>query len=209
MLHTSEARWFFKGELPNRVLAWFGSDPPEAPEAQKDCYLVFPGCDSVGVKLRDTNDPIRSAFEIKARLRGPTVTRLGPQVMARVDEWVKWSAPLDRYPKWADSIVSSEPTWITVDKQRRRRLFSVHRRGPTEVALDDQPDEGCAFELVTLAAGHEAWWTVGLESFGSAESVGHNLLSVGRFVFTESTPQELEIVQSLSYATWAAALVPG
>ena len=126
MLHTSEAHWFFKGELPNRVVAWFGSDLPQAPEARNDCYLVFPGCDSVGVKLRDTHDPSRSAFEVKARLRGPTVTRLGPRVMARVDDWVKWSAPLDRYPKWADIIVSSEPTWITIDKQRRRRLFRFH-----------------------------------------------------------------------------------
>jgi hypothetical protein len=78
------------------------------------------------------------------------------------------------------------------------------------VALDDdEPKEGCTVDLVTLlAAGDESWWTVGLESFGSAESCAPNLLCVGRFVFSGSVPQEFEIVQSLSYATWAAAQVP-
>ncbi len=208
MQHSSEARWFFKGELPDRLVAWFG--PSTEPEARSDRYLVFPGCDSVGVKIRDANDPSRSQFEVKAQIRGPRVVRLGPRATARVDEWVKWSAPLDRFPQWADSILASEPTWITVDKQRRRRLFSVDRGEPTEVAFDDQPTEGCTVDLVTLlAAGHERWWTVGLESLGSAESCAPNLLCVGRFVFSESAPQELEIVQSLSYATWAAAQAPG
>jgi hypothetical protein len=209
MLHTSEARWFFKGELPDRVVAWFGSDPSKEAEARSDCYLVFPGCDSVGVKLRDANDPSQSHFEVKARMRGPHVARLGPRVTARVDEWVKWSAPLDRFSQWADSILTSEPTWITVDKQRSQRLFSVDGAEPTEVALEDEPKEGCTVDLVTLlAAGNEPWWTVGLESFGSAESCAPNLLQVGRFVFSESVPQEFEIVQSLSYATWAAAQAP-
>ena len=102
MQHSSEARWFFKGELPDRLVAWFG--PSTEPEARSDRYLVFPGCDSVGVKIRDADDPSRSQFEVKAQIRGPRVVRLGPRATARVDEWVKWSAPLDRFPQWADSM---------------------------------------------------------------------------------------------------------
>jgi hypothetical protein len=208
MLHTSEARWFFKGELPDRIVDWFGpADGDDEAETRTDRYLVFPGCDSVGVKLRDADDQSQSAFEVKALLRGPYVARLGRRVSARVDEWVKWSAPLDRFPEWAEAILSSEPTWVTVDKRRRSRAFSVDGGTPTEVDATDAPDRGCTFDLVTLAARGEPWWTVGLESFGSAEEVGPTLLSVGGLVFAEPAPHEFEIVQSLSYATWAAALV--
>jgi hypothetical protein len=205
MLHTSEARWFFKGPVPDRVVDWFGVD--EDPDARTDRYLVFPGCDTVGVKLRDAEDQSPSAFEVKALLRGPYVARLGGRITARVDEWVKWSAPLDRYPEWADEILSSEPTWVTVEKQRRMRQFSVDDGDCTEVDEEDDPDNGCSFDLVTLSARGEAWWTIGLEASGSAEAVGPNLLVVGRSVFANATPQELEVVQSLSYATWAAALI--
>ena len=158
MLHTSEARWFFKGELPNRVVAWFGSDLPQAPEARNDCYLVFPGCDSVGVKLRDTNDPSRSAFEVKARLRGPHSDPVGPAGHGsgrRVGEVERAAGSLPevgRQHRLIGTDMDHESTSSAADACSRST-----DGGPTEVAPDDQPDEGCTFELVNLlAAGARA-----------------------------------------------------
>jgi hypothetical protein len=226
MQYTSEARWFFKGELSDAVLDWFLSGARDVradeAEARTDRYLVFPGCDTVGVKVRDANDRGNSAFEVKALLRGPKVTRLGPRVTARVDEWIKWSSPMDRFPDWTAAILASEPTWVTVEKERRLRTFSLDEGDPVEVDREASPDRGCTIDVVTLATRGEDWWTLGLESSGPAEQVGADLLRTGRQLFDRpegsrgssgpagsagSAPPELAIVQSLSYATWAAALV--
>ena len=54
MFHTAEARWFIPVALPDAVLDWFRAGRPLGSEGvQVHEYLLFPDCESVGVKLRD------------------------------------------------------------------------------------------------------------------------------------------------------------
>ena len=53
MLHSAEIRWFVPGQIPQAVLDWFGAGHALKPEEKRiDEYLMFPDCDTVGVKLR-------------------------------------------------------------------------------------------------------------------------------------------------------------
>ncbi len=63
MFRSSEARWFISGSLPDEVLRWFKAGQAlDSEGVQVQEYLVFPDCQSVGVKLRE------GRFEIKAIL---------------------------------------------------------------------------------------------------------------------------------------------
>ena len=56
MLISNELRWFYPGNLPENIQLWFQQncllDPLKSPEAREDVYLYSPGCDYLGIKLR-------------------------------------------------------------------------------------------------------------------------------------------------------------
>ena len=86
MFHSAEARWFVPEVLRDEVLNWFRAGRPlDSQEAQLHEYLLFPGCDTVGVKLRE------GKFEIKAVLSKPRPLSRHLTVKGRMDRWVKWS----------------------------------------------------------------------------------------------------------------------
>ena len=87
MLRSAEARWFVEGSLPDEVLRGFKAGKVlESEGVQVHEYLVFPDCQSVGVKLRE------GRFEIKAILA--PAQPLGPDlgIQGKTERWVKWSA---------------------------------------------------------------------------------------------------------------------
>jgi hypothetical protein len=188
--HSAEARWFFTGTIPDPVEDWFLDGNASEPESRVDRYLVFPGCESVGVKLRDADDRGGGDFEIKVWVGAPQVTRFTPEVTARTDAWVKWSSPTPAPPRWV------EPSFVTVAKERRQRTFSLD--GGT----------GANAEVVTLEVDGRSWWTLGLESFGPREAVRPALLTVATHWFVHQPPCELGVIRSMSYPTWLAGLIP-
>ncbi|HEV7862505.1 MAG TPA: hypothetical protein VGR20_07380, partial [Acidimicrobiia bacterium] len=62
MQQTAELRWFFRGPPPGPVVAWFerAADPPQT---RSDSYLVLPGTDALGLKVRGGT----TRFELKVR----------------------------------------------------------------------------------------------------------------------------------------------
>ncbi len=104
------------------------------PESRVDRYLALPGCESVGVKLRGTNDPTGGKLEIKALVGGVQVTRFRPNVVGRTDAWVKWT-----HPTQVDQIISAEPSWVAVKKRRSLRTFSLDENVCAEVGADLLP----------------------------------------------------------------------
>ncbi len=56
MLLSNELRWFYPGKLPENIQLWFQQncliDPLKSPEEREDVYLYSPGCDYLGIKLR-------------------------------------------------------------------------------------------------------------------------------------------------------------
>ena len=80
MLYSAELRWFFEGDVPMAMDAWFREGASVEAEVRRDRYLVFPGCDSVGVKIRDVSERKGGRFEVKASIGTPEVVWLTPTV---------------------------------------------------------------------------------------------------------------------------------
>ena len=62
MNYSTEIRWLFQNDSFEMAAGWFKNYSEISPKAEKmrtDYYLLFPGCDNVGVKLREEK------FEIK------------------------------------------------------------------------------------------------------------------------------------------------
>ncbi len=207
MLHSAEARWFFRGTIPTAVDDWFLGGHRIEPESRIDRYLVFPGCDSVGVKLRDTDGSRGGELEIKALIGAPQVTRLTRDVTARTDAWVKWTCPTQAFLEGPGSMRSAGSSWVTVTKLRSLRKFALDGDGFVEVGADQPPDEGCDAELTALDVNRTPWWTFGFEASGPREAVRSHLLTVASRWLEREPPCDLGVIQSASYPTWVAGFV--
>ena len=206
MLETAEIRWFFKDSAPAAVHEWFAEDRDLSVEKRTDNYLVFAGCESVGVKLRDVEPGRKSKFEVKAIRGAPEVVNLRGDVAGRTDSWVKWSystSEFDHLP----SVVNSETIWLPVQKRRILRTFSIEQGSVQEEPVDDPPAAGCNADLVDLQTVKGAWWTLGFESFGPATDLRSQLHAVAKSWFDSRPPPfPLRASDSIAYPSWVAAL---
>jgi hypothetical protein len=197
--HTAEVRWFLceEPELTDRLWDWFTEEKNLPPRERTDSYLLFPGCESIGVKLRE------GRFEIKA-LRGASETvRYGPDVTGRADTWVKWSHTQEGVDSWIKALGEEPEGWIQVKKKRWLRKFSLDTGKPEEAKPSEWPDEGCNVELTSVQAGGSNWWTIGFEAFGTANTLRRNLHVVAEHFFLKNTPPiPLYATNSCSYPVW-------
>jgi hypothetical protein len=201
MNYSAEIRWFFPGDFSEAVNERFNNYSnisPKPEEPREDHYLLFPGCDTVGVKLRG------GRFEIKALISPPRPVKFDFGVSGRVDQWVKWSIDV---PKSADFYKNGE--WIKVKKTRSLRKFSVDKGAPEEIDAKEKPDAGCNVEVtfIEIAAEQRQWVSVGFEAFGSIADTPKILDETVRKVLSgyELIPVEkLSLHSSMSYPVWLA-----
>ena len=206
MLETAEIRWFFKDSAPAAVRDWFAEDRKLSVEERTDNYLVFPGCESVGVKLRDAGPGRKSKFEVKAIRGAAQVIKLPSGVAGREDSWVKWShstSAFDQLP----TLVGNESAWVPTRKRRLLRTFSMDQDSLQETTIDEPPTAGCNIDLVDLSTVDGAWWTLGFESFGPAIDLRSQLRAVATSWFDRRPPPvPLRVTSSIAYPTWVASL---
>jgi hypothetical protein len=205
MWRSAEARWFTAGPLPGEVLKWFqGGRALEAENVQVHEYLVFPDCQSVGVKLRE------GRFEIKANL---TAARpLGPDlgVEGRTDQWVKWSLASEALQALAPALHQSG-LWLKVRKERFLRRFSADSGSLVEfrVPPGSFPRTGANIELtrIEVEAPPRFWFSLAFEAFGPPAVAEKTLLDAVRRFFQDHGPVPGVLLaedNSLSYPAWLA-----
>lgn len=204
MQHSAEIRWFVAGALTPEVHDWFCQGQTLEPEERTDRYLVFPGCESVGVKIRDGGATGKDPFEIKA-LKGTAETlQLPNSISGRTDCWVKWSNSMPSNQAWLEALRAEPAGWVAVAKKRWVRKFAISGDVATEVPSEQRPAEGCNVELTELEVGRERWWSFAFEAFGAAEHVRDNLrVATAQFLST-SPPVSFSVANSCSYAVWLA-----
>ena len=216
MIESAEIRWFIPHALTEGVRNWFllglSDQTLQALKEEKyfedkrpDNYLVLPGADSVGVKIRGG---IR--FEIKAQVTAPRPLVTG-EVSGRTDQWVKWSfehADLNKiYPAMQEDCV-----WVEVSKERYLRKLSGDSGALSEVPPSQRPlpNVGCNVELTRLELRNNkpCGYSIGFEAFGPAAGNQQRLLEALKFFFARhSTPPgvELNLLNSASYPSWILA----
>lgn len=208
VLHSAEIRWILKGPVPDRVTSWFGAVLGDV-EDRVDLYLVFPGCESVGLKIRNAGEQSGSKMEVKALRSSPEVVGFAAEMIGRADAWVKWTHSTNDVPDWVRSVVDAESTWVEMRKQRRLRRYSLETGQPVVIG-DERVNCGCSVELVEISVkGDTDWWTFGFESWGAPHDVRTHLRTTALSWIAEMgpPPQRLQAIDSLSYPTWTAGLV--
>lgn len=185
MLYTAEVRWFLPGALPASLVERFHSaeltlgrehtaDLVREEPARIDTYLVMPGSEVVGVKLR------QGMFEIKAQCSPASATRFTDSCAGLADTWCKLSMAAQELD--AGSIWPEDRN-LARHVMKRRHL----RRYLASDAIVSEPilaaaSSGCNFEVteVGLVDGNEAdratpvgepFHSLSFEAFGATTGI--------------------------------------
>jgi hypothetical protein len=197
---TVELRWFFHQHLPEEVKGWFcGSRLCVDETARTDDYLVMPGSNEVGVKLRGGR-----TLEIKARTQAPEPFSLTTgATLGRQDAWTKWSLDDDEVAARLAMQAGSAPHWVPVAKKRWLREFRIDQAGSIdETNPDPTSNRGVKVELAEVNVRGSYWWTLAFESFGEGNRAA-DLAQVARH-FLKILPKGLVLTEhdSMAYPEW-------
>jgi hypothetical protein len=190
MERTAELRWFFHRPPPSPVEAWFEktADPLET---RADDYLVLPGTDALGVKVRGGT----TRFELKVRPRPGQPLGLPGPVTGQLEEWQRWSFGRAGVTRLFPRLGLPKSHWVKVAK--RRRL--------TDVPFRD--GAGCRVELTELVTQGQSWTTMGFESYGAETDLVPALEAAADVVFGSlDLPGDLGADFSCGYPGWLATL---
>ncbi len=204
MKPSIELRWFFRQHLPAAVKDWFcGSKLCKEETPRTDAYLVFPGSNEVGVKVRDGRK-----FEIKARTRRPEPFSLATGAsVGWQDAWVKWSHEDVDVARRLGTLQGSTEDWLPVAKNRWLRKFRIDDTGQIEeIDADTKVDRGCKAEVAEVNVRGSYWWTIAFESFGEGSRVA-DLEQVARHFF-KMLPHGLALTErdSMAYPEWLSRI---
>jgi hypothetical protein len=212
MLRSVEVRWFVAGAVDERVAAWLDAG---APTSREDLYLVLPGSDDMGVKVRGpevtARGPQPARFEVKARVarRGVLDATFGDvRVSGHVEEWLKWSYEGERLGPFVAGLLE-HPARVAVEKERVQRKYDLapgRIRFP-RIAAGTEVVRGAYLELARVRAGGTTGWSVGVEAFGPPEDarLEEALHRLAGEVFRDC-PRSLRLEESASYPGWLSAL---
>jgi hypothetical protein len=196
---SAELRWFFKGPLPSSVKEWFcGSKLCREERSRTDHYLVFPGSNSVGLKIRDGRK-----LQAKARVREPEPFSLpGGAVIGRLDSWVKWSNDDEDVAGRLAGLRFGDPLWVSVIKERSMRKFQLDDQHVTEVDANTRQDRGCTVELTRITLPDSLWWSLAFESFGPTPLTDDVARTAAHFL--KLIPDGLVLTErdSMAYPEW-------
>ncbi|MBD0308589.1 MAG: hypothetical protein ICV80_10830 [Microcoleus sp. T1-bin1] len=199
MRASLEMRWFYSGALPKSIAQWFGSDSLggylSPAEEREDIYLLVPGCDYLGVKLRG------KTLEVKWRQGELGAMHFGNRWEGKVEKWLKWVCADTMAPVPADIVATGK--WVVVKKKRAQRLYQVSAPGSLmSVPVEAPIPQGCTVELTQLNINGSAWWTLGFEAFGSDSSLTESLQTVAAWTSKTYQAQKLNVADSSAYPIW-------
>lgn len=212
MLTTTELRWFKSGTLPKEITQWFQHQLGELapPEEREDVYLYTPGCEYMGIKLR------QGRLEIKWRKAELGNLRFRDQVEGKVEKWGKWLCedPTQQSFQPQDAVGKS---WVSVKKKRCLRRFAlrpsqrkyqvISGESIVAVSANQSIDQGCNVELTELSVNGNDWWSLAFEAFGEDDYLINNLQTVASKVFQNYLAIKLTTNDSYAYPCWLSLVM--
>src|SRR6476661_1712270 len=85
MLESVEIRWFFQGQMPDKLHSILGdSDIQSKWESRSDYYLLIEKCDNLGIKLRN------SRLELKWLKKSTNFNLPQLNVTGQIEHWIRW-----------------------------------------------------------------------------------------------------------------------
>lgn len=197
MLTTYEVRWFNSGNIPLYIESWFKHScllsPTKLAEKREDVYLYTPGCDYLGIKLR------QGGLEVKWRYLQKTRINFGSLVEGNIEKWKKWRCSDSSGESFSVQQIGDNPVWVKVGKVRYSQLYQVVEKKPQAVSSDVGVDNGCSLELTNIEINGNKWWSIALEAFGEDCNLKDNLQATADFVFSSYDSFPLQANNSYSY----------
>ncbi len=195
---TLEVRWFAPGRPPDGLTGRFDDLGAPGPQSRTDTYLLLPGTDHLGVKLREGGE----AFELKLRQRNLGAMKLAA-ASGNLERWQKWSLPV------ADAACRAAalglPAGSLVDVEKHRRLVTYRLSPDGSVALGgERAGDGCSVEITSLLVKGSEWWSFGFEAFGAEDRLADALAASAEAFFAEATAisDVLTGAASCGYPAW-------
>ena len=199
MWPTVEVRWFYPGQVPSSLMAWFRQVEGDAEEqpCRVDHYLRLETTEALGIKLRE------GRIEIKQRRHRLGLVRFHEPVAGQIEAWRKWSFALTGAVASLGGSLAPASAWIAVEKERTLLLYQVGS-GERIVPLPAGSYEpyGCGLELTRIRARGAAWWSLGFEAFGQEANLQQSLVAVARHLLASGTVPRLEAAASCGYPRW-------
>jgi hypothetical protein len=199
MTKSCELRWFYPGRIPDQIDSWFKqnclSDGLKSPEEREDVYLYTPGCDYIGIKLR------QGRLEVKWRQAELGILRFGEYLEGKAERWAKWMCEDSTQQSFQPATVLGNPIWVRVQKVRYAQLYQVETV-PQPVSRTEYVENGCNVELTHLVIHQTPCWTLAFEAFGEDSRLQDNLQSVGNLVFSTYRGSHLQQSHSYAYPAW-------
>lgn len=195
MQTSAELRWFSAGTLPKAIALWFEQESLggylSAPEEREDVYLVIPGCDYLGLKIRN------KCLEVKWRQAQLEAVRFGNRWEGKPEKWLKWLCADSLTPVPAELLATGQ--WVGVKKKRSQRLYQVVQGALTPVPVEAPIPQGCSVEVTQLSINGKAWWSLGFEAFGPDRSLIDNLQVVVNWASQSCQGTQLKVEDSYAY----------
>lgn len=188
-----EVRWFGDGTPPPALGEWVEGLGGTTTATRTDLY-VAPPAPSSNLKLRGGGD----AIELKRRLGTPERRDFGPDATGTVEQWYKWSFPLERTPAPLSSTDDPTDLWIPVTKTRVLHRFD-----------DVPPDLFAHVEVTEVTARSATAWTCGLEVTGPPVEMEAAFDALATDLFGGDVPVALSAERSFGYAEWLRRLGVG
>ncbi|XWK86794.1 MAG: hypothetical protein U7127_21695 [Phormidium sp.] len=206
MLTTSEIRWFDRGTTPPAIENWFTADVLrencQPIEEREDLYLLIPGCEFLGVKLR------QQRLETKLRVTELEILRFKNNVIGVAEKWIKSTCEDGKLESLFTPEVVAKGQWVKVEKARSQiRYLVADNYSLTPASTEETSQEGCNVELTQLIVNHDPWWSLGFEASGTDEKLISNLETVAKKLFQTFPEQELKLVNSYAYPKWLSVFV--
>lgn len=210
--HSTETRWFFRESEPafqslKQAFLGLPHDNLQEQNTRNDYYYRMPQSPTFGIKLRMEGG---GKMETKEQTEELGVQPFGKWGSGRVQEWVKWSVPVQ--PEL--SVFEEEAfrqNWVLVKKKRWLRMYEgkMDEEGKIKLSPAEKGkylDAGCGVEWTEVQAAGRRWGTLGLEAFGE-KSLRRKILkeAMERLAEIGKWP-ELPPDNSGSYYAWLARL---
>jgi hypothetical protein len=197
MLTTYEVRWFNSGNIPLYIQSWFERScllpSTKLPENREDVYLYTPGCDYLGIKLR------QGGLEIKWRDRDINKIEFNYLVKGNVEKWKKWRCSDSSEESFSLQQIGDNPVWVKVGKFRYSQLYQVVDKTPQPVSNHAGVDNGCSLELTNVEINGNKWWSIALEAFGENCDLQNNLHVTAELIFSDYDSFPLQAKNSYGY----------
>ncbi|MFB2881653.1 hypothetical protein [Floridanema aerugineum] len=206
MLTTSEIRWFDRGKVPPAIENWFTVDVlrenRQTIEEREDLYLLIPGCEFLGVKVR------QNRLETKLRVTEFGILQLRNDLIGVAEKWIKTTCEDAKLESLITPEIVAKGQWVKVEKVRSQiRYLVADDYSLTPASTAETSQEGCNVELTQLIVNHHPWWSLGFEASGTDDKLISNLETVAKKLFQTFPELELNLVNSYAYPKWLSVFV--